>query len=323
MKKISVCLLICIIGAVCAACAEGSPSKNVSDSSSASRQPATAAESSREHGIETETQSEIFKETVNQTEALGETEGLSETETENPYISEINTVESLEDDGKEMSAAEALRSALRGKRSALDLVDSFDEKYGEDRVFSDRVLENKIFDASEIKDYPNDGLARINVLEWNRLWVSGIPNSWKWESFTCVDLDNDGAKEIFLKSEGCDAILYYCDDDVYISYIDMGYGKAKIYKNGILSTISGAAYTDDEYNRFYYKFRPVKGALYRELLAGSWYEAGQIHYTLDHRIIKKEEYDAHAKDYIKEITGGSELEWHDFSEENIDKYVVD
>ena len=124
MRKLTVCLLVCIMGVTCIACTKGSSTLS-SNGEITENMPETSDisdEISKGQDVEaepsTEAQSEI------QTEVPKETELEAPQETIAEY--ELNTVESLEDDGKDMSAAEAIRSAMKGKHSVLELM--FDER---------------------------------------------------------------------------------------------------------------------------------------------------------------------------------------------------
>lgn len=303
MKKLLVGLLISIMGAACAACTKGSSAQNVADriteSENMSEQLTTGAETSKEQSTETETQ----------------TESQGETETPFEYIEkyELNTVESLEDDGKDMSAAEALRSAMKGKHSVLELtyreqLYSLTEGWG-------------WHEADEIKDMPDTGLARMNMRTYNRgMALSIMPiNEARWESFVCVDLDRDGTKEVLAQGGPGGVALHYAGGEVYITVINDRRFPYDVYENGVCTQGEGSAWSLG-HDRYY----PAKGAMYIENLTYS--EVGRFEdghadfYKINNKEVTKEEYDS----YIEELIGGlAPLEWHEFTEENIDKYVVD
>lgn len=290
MKKISVYLLLCVMSVVCAACTKGSSEKNVTDK-------ATQIEKASEPQI---TGTEISK------EQPSETKEQSETKTENSTEYKLHTVESLEDDGKEMSAAEAIRSTMKGRRSALELLEK-------DRVF-DLQSNNHADDKS------NEGLERVNMLDYNRWGISGTicPNGTKWERFVCVDLDGNGTKEVIAEG-GTHIILHFMGGEVYMTNIYSKVSPDKVYENGVWGTATGA------FDRQLYRLHPAEGAIYRENLTYEYItpngnDTSHNKYMIKGKNATKEEYDA----YLDELIGGlTPLEWHEFTEENIDKYVVD
>lgn len=286
MKKILICILICITGVLCAACTKASSTvKDVGDIM------------------------ESISETVS---AEMQTEQPSETETQIPDETiveyELNTVESLEDDGKEMSAAEALRSTMKGKHSALELM--FHE-----RLFSLTKGEN-----DEVKDMSDTGLARINMATYNRALDTAITpvKKARWESFVCVDLDQNGIKEILVLGGPGGVVLHYVKGEVYMTVINIRSFPYEVYENGVYSRDGGGA-ACTAYGRLY----PAKGAMYSETLAYNADNTGLTTpsvYEIMNKAVTKEEYDA----YLDELIGGlTPLEWHEFNDENIDRYVVD
>ena len=302
MKRLSVCIFVCIVGAMCFACTKGSSTlSNVGEiTQSMSELPIADAETSQDQIAETEISGET------------ETETPKETETDVEY--ELNPVESLEDDGKEMSAAEALRSTMKGKHSALELMER-------KRLFvlgSDNEFSNA---AENIENVPDTGLARINMLTYNRggSGVVIIPNATNWERFICVDLDGNGTKEVIADSFYFCAILHYTGDEVYITNISSKFRPDFVYENGVWETSSGAF--DRQLARLY----PVKGAVYisyavYEYIVPDYGDPTFNQYKIMGKDVTEEELNA----YLEELIGGlTPLEWHEFTEENIDKYVVD
>lgn len=297
MKKISIFLLICIMVAVFAACAKRSSAQNFADGIS---------ESESVSGQNT-AQSETFKE-----QRETETQIETETTTDDPEEYELNTVESLEDDGKEMSAAESLRSAMNGKHSVLELT------YRE-RLFS--LTDGDGWQqADEIKDMADAGLARINMLTYNRgvgLAIMPIAKA-GWKYFVCVDLDQNGTKEVLVHGTSGGAVLHYSEGEVYMTVINERSFPNDIYENGIYRR-DGGGVGCTAYDRLY----PAKGAMYCRIMAYNSDNEGLITppvYKVMNKAVTKEEYDA----YLKDLIGGlTPLEWHEFTEENIDKYVVD
>lgn len=288
MKKYFIYILLLVMGTVCTACVKGSFAST---------------------SIETSIAETTERRTDKEQESL--TAPPSETETE--YSEEINTVESLEDDGKEMSAAEAIRSAMKGKRSALELT-------REERFFFLRDGDEPYY-AKEIKDMTVDGLRRIDLHRYNRgAW--GISPIWtetwdKWEKFICVDLDQDGTKEVVLGGDSINVFLHYKDGEVYLTEPTPRLFPYEVYENGICLSEGGAFSTG--YNRLY----PAKGAMYVESVA-YFTDNSDIGFDSNYEImgkaVTKEEYEA----YIEQLIGGSTpLEWHEFTEENIDRYVAD
>lgn len=288
MKKYFIYILLLVMGTVCTACVKGSFASTA---------------------IETSIAETVERRTDKEQESL--TAPPSETETE--YSEEINTVESLEDDGKEMSAAEAIRSAMKGKRSALELT-------REERFFFLRDGDEPYY-AKEIKDMTADGLRRIDLHRYNRgAW--GISPIWteawdKWEKFICVDLDQDGTKEVVLGGDSINVFLHYKDGEVYLTEPTPRLFPYEVYENGICLSEGGAFSTG--YNRLY----PAKGAMYVESVA-YFTDNSDIGFDSNYEImgkaVTKEEYEA----YIEQLIGGSTpLEWHEFTEENIDRYVAD
>ncbi len=294
MKKLSVYLLICVIGTVFAACAKGGSAKNsgngVPESERVSERQTTQSETSKEQR-ETKTQP---------------------TETDDPAEYELNTVEALEDDGKEMSAAEALKSAMEGKHSVLELT------YRE-RLFS--LTEGDGWQqADEIKDMPDAGLARMNMLTYNRgVGLAIVPiNEAGWKYFVCVDLDQNGTREVLVYGNPGGAALHYAGGEVYMTVIDERSFPNDVYENGVYRR-DGGGVGCTAYDRLY----PAKGAMYCKVMAYSADNEGLVTpsvYKVMNKEVTKEEYDA----YLEELIGGfTPLEWHEFTEENINKYVVD
>ena len=237
----------------------------------------------------------------------------SETVRETEVKYELNTVEALEDDGKEMSSAEAIRSVMKGKHSALELM--FDERF-----FS--LTKNTGWQqADEIKDMSDTGLARINMLTYNRAMDKGITPMDKavWRSFVCVDLDQNGTDEILVKGGPGGVVLHYAGGEVYITVINVRAFPCDVYENGVYNEGDGGAFALG-YDRLY----PAKGAMYTEKMAYKYDDEGltinKPKYQIKGKDVAKEEYDA----YVEGLIGGlTPLEWHEFTEENIDRYVVD
>lgn len=288
MKKILIYIVVCITGTICAACVRGSSASSIVETS-------------------------ITETTERQT--VKEQESLSVLPTETEYLEEINTVESLEDDGKDMSAAEALRSAMKGKRSALELT-------RDERFFLLRDGDGPRY-AEEVKDMSTDGLRRINLHKYNR-GAGGVSPIWteawdKWERFICVDLNQDGTKEVLLEGNAINVFLHYKDGEVYLTEPIPRLFPYLVYENGICLDGAGGAFSTG-YNRLY----PAKGAMYIEQIAymdeRDDYHGDIPQYKIKDKGVTKDEYE----DYIEQLIGGlTQLEWHEFTEENIDKYVVD
>lgn len=295
-RKIFVFILTCIILIMTVACGKDGKSENytsaiVKDDTETAQN--TKAQTTEAHEPET---------------------GTSE-ETEIRY--ELNTVEALEDDGKEMSVAEAIKSTMKGKHSALELM--YDE-----RLF--HLAENERIDGgwnevTEIKDMPDAGLARINMNTYNRkLDKSIVPiNKAEWDSFVCIDLDNDGKKEVLVKGGPGGVALHYAGGEVYMTVINTRSFPIDIYENGVYSRDGGGVF-GEIYSRLY----PTKGAMYDIMVAHKYDDEGLTTnppiYKIMEKDVAKEEYDA----YVEELIGGlTPLEWHEFTEENIDRYVVD
>ena len=308
MKKISVFILICILGAMCAACTKGSSTlSNTGETVQGMPEPSTSdTETSKEQSTESESQSETEKETLRETEP--------ETPQETVVKYELNTVESLEDDGKEMSAAEAFRSTMKGKHSALEL-------FQEERLFYLGKDEDFPNAADSIKDMPDTGLARINLLSYNRIGILGAitPGIAEWERFVCVDLDGNGTKEVLVDNIGIMAVLHYFGDEVYMTNLCMKDRPYAVYENGVCETAAGA------FDRQFYRLYPAKGAIYQErfiyeYIVPEGMDTSHNVYEIMGKEVAKEELDA----YLEDLIGGlTPLEWHEFTEENIDKYVVD
>lgn len=311
MRKLTVYLLICIMASVFAACTKGSSTQNgvdrIPERESPSEPQATEAETYKEQNTETEAPSETKP----------QTEASSEFEYTGKY--EFNTVESLEDDSRAISAAEAYRSVMKGKHSVLELFE--DEKLFWVNV-DPRAVSSFTLVAESIEDRPDTGLARVDMLHYNRSGLAGAicPFYVKWGSFVCVDLDGDGEEEVLVRGANSDAtvILHFAGDEVYMTSIYSKFIPDYIYENGIWQTSSGA------FDRQFYKIYPRKGATYHEQLAYEWVAEGMdpasFIYEVKNKKVTKEEHDA----YVKELVGGlAPLEWHEFTEENIDKYVVD
>ena len=311
MKKISVYILICILCTMCAACTKGSSTlSNVGETVQSMPEPSTSdTEASKEQSTESEFQSET------ESEAPKETESETQPETVGGY--ELNTVESLEDDGKEMSVAETIRSTMKGRHSALELFD-------DERLFylerSGSNIEPNPANRGSIEDMPDTGLARINMLTYNRRgFLGGItPNAASWERFVCVDLDGNGTKEVIIYG-GPYIVLHCAGTEVYMTSIYSRMAPYIIYENGVCETAAGA------FDRQFYRLYPAKGAIYQErfiyeYIVPEGMDTSHNVYELMGKDVTEEELNA----YLEELIGGlTPLEWHEFTEENIDKYVVD
>lgn len=312
MRKLTACLFVCIMSAMCVACTKGSSTLSYNGEIT-ENMPETSDigdETSKEQNVKTEPSTEAQSET--QTEVPKETQTEVPQETVVKY--ELNTVESLEDDGKDMSAAESIRSAMKGKRSALEIM--FDE-----RLFS--LTEGWGWqEADEIKDMPDTGLARINMLTYNRALDKAITPIKKaeWEKFVCVDLDQDGTKEVLVEGGPGGVALHYAGGEVYMTVINVRSFPYDVYENGVYSR-DGGGWVCTAYARLY----PAKGAMYYRIMTynvdneGGGLTTPSV-YEIMNKEVTKEEYDA----YLNDLIGGlTPLEWHEFNEENIDKYVVD
>ncbi len=285
-KRIFIFTLICMTGIMAAACANDNSAE---DNTSAILQDDTEALPTKENEAETPTPEE----------------------TEIRF--ELNTVESLEDDGKEMSVAEAIRSTMKGKHSALELM--YDE-----RLFS--LTQNTGWQqADEIKDISDAGLSRINMLTYNRAMNKGITPMDKafWRSFVCVDLDQDGTKEVLVNGGPGGVALHYAGGEVYMTVINISAFPCNVYENGIYDEGDGGAFALG-YDRLY----PARGAMYTEKIAYKYDDEGITTnppiYKIMGKDVTKEEHDAYVEELIKGLTP---LEWHDFTKENIDRYVAD
>lgn len=307
MRKLAVCILVCIMGVTCAACTKGSSalSGNGEMTENTLETSGISDETSKGQNVEAESSTET------QTKAPQETDTEAPKETVEEY--ELNTVESLEDDGKETSAAEAIRGTMKGTRSALELMYN-------DRLYM-RVGGGWPNSEDSIKDMPDTGLARINMLTYNRVWDTAITpvKEAKWESFVCVDLDQDGTKEVLVKGGPGGVALHYVGGEVYMTVINLRGFPYDVYENGICYRCEGSAWSH-QYDRYY----PAKGAMYRANLTdieeGRAENGSMDYYKIYGKDVTKEEYYA----YVDELIGGlTPLEWHEFTEENIDKYVVD
>lgn len=311
MKKISVYILICIVGAMCVACTKGSSTlSNFGEiTQSMSELSVSEAESSQEQVTKAEVSSGT------------ESEATKENETEVPQETiveyELNTVESLEDDGKEMSVAEVLRSTMKGRHSALELFD-------DERLFylerSGSNIEPNPANRGSIEDMPDTGLARINMLTYNRRgFLGGItPNAASWERFVCVDLDGNGTKEVIIYG-GPYIVLHCVGTEVYMTSIYSRMAPYIIYENGVWEASSGA------FDRQFYRLYPAKGAIYRERLTYEYIvpDYGDPSFN-QYKIMGKDVTEEELNAYLEELIGGlTPLEWHEFTEENIDRYVVD
>lgn len=292
------------MGVMSAACTKGSSALNNNGEITENMSGTTAAgaETSKGQSVETEFWGETQTETPQGTESEAPEEKY-----------ELNTVESLENDGKEMSAAEALRSAMKGEHSALELM--FDE-----RLYN-RTGGGWPNSEDSIKDMPDTGLARINMLTYNRQLDTAITpvKEAKWERFVCVDLNQDGTKEVLVEGGPGGVALHYAGGEVYMTVINTRGFPYKVYENGICYRGEGSAW-GYQYDRYY----PAKGAMYRANLTdieeGRAEDGSMDYYKIDGKEVTKEEYYA----YVKDLIGGlTPLEWHEFTEENIDKYVVD
>ena len=296
------------MGVMCAACAKGSSTLNNNGEITENMSGTTisGAETSKGQNVETEFLGET------QTETPQETESEAPKETIVEY--ELNTVESLEDDGKEMSAAEAFRSTMKGNHSALELLE-------EEKMYSLTNDDDGWNQAEEVKDMPDTGLARINMLSYNRGGIGGAitPVTVKWEKFMCVDLDGNGTKEVLVYNIGLCAVLHYAGNEVYMTNINSKTRPDIIYENGVWGN------GPNVFTEAYYKLYPAKGAIYEERLAYQYVVSEDMNpinnkYEVMNKEVTKEEHDA----YLEGLIGGlTPLEWHEFTEENIDKYVVD
>lgn len=308
MKKISVFILICILGAMCAACTKGSSTlSNTGETVQGMPEPSTSdTETSKEQSTESESKSETEKETLRETEP--------ETPQETVVKYELNTVESFEDDGREMSVAEALRSTMKGTHSALEL-------FQKERMFYLGRDKDEPNAADSIENMSDTGLARINMLAYNRGGIGGAitPSFVDWKWFVCVDLDGNGIKEVLVDSMGIMAVLHYFGDEVYMTNIYTKDRPDIVYENGVWETATGA------FDRQFYRLYPAKGAIYRESLTYEYIVPDYGDPTFNqYKIMGKDVTEEELNAYLEELIGGlTPLEWHEFTEENIDKYVVD
>lgn len=240
-------------------------------------------------------------------------------ETETEYVlPEINTVEALEDDGMEMSAAEALQSAMKGKHSVLEMWSGHGyEDRRQDRVFFLDTIDPV---QDEIKDFPDTGLYRVNMLKYNVSPDMGgvtYDGVCKWKAFLSVDLDRDGIKEVIVQRDsGSMMSLHYAGGEVYMTKVPNSLGY-EIYENGVWTATNGA------FGICYWRIYPAKGAMYIQKLAEEnrrGYGSPLETYMIMDKSVTMEEHDA----YVEQLVGGlTPLEWYDFTEENIDRYVID
>ncbi len=232
-----------------------------------------------------------------------------ETETLHP---ELYTVEALPDDGRELSAAEALRSTLKGNHSALELT------YGNGMSFINTDHDITPSELSEkLKPKPIDKYPRVNIREYNRTSLGVTSKNYEvWDAFSCVDMDGNGINEIILYQRGGDysspqAVLYYCDDEVFMwntGYRDMD----DIYKNGIFIIYDGVNAIS------YFKGYPVKGAFYavNEAYEDTWADGK---WYIHEENVSREEFDEYMSVILPDRTAFAEM--YEFTDENIDLYI--
>lgn len=290
-RKAFVYIMVWILGATCTACVKGR----------------STSRSSETRAYMTEAQS-----TQAETEQRTEPERETGTEYQPP---ELNTVESLEDDGKELSAEEAIRSVMKGKHSALELYNPpHYRSEGKERIFHLGEEVDDWVTAVEIRDYPDTGLARINMLTYNRVLGDALVNidEAKWDKFVCVDLDQDGTMEVLVEGGPSGVALHYAGGEVYMTVLGTC---IDVYENGVIWDTAGIC------TYFYYRYYPAKAAMYLEFLTqeNRRGENNEFeYYEIKRKRVTQEEHDA----YVQELIGGlTPLEWHEFTEANIDQYV--
>ncbi|MBD5158208.1 MAG: hypothetical protein HDT13_11330 [Butyrivibrio sp.] len=191
-----------------------------------------------------------------------------------------------------------------------------------DKTFMDRVFFLDTIDSvqDEIKDFPDTGLYRVNMLKYNVSPDMGgvtYDGVCKWKAFLSVDLDRDGIKEVIVQRDsGSMMSLHYAGGEVYMTKVPNSLGY-EIYENGVWTATNGA------FGICYWRIYPAKGAMYIQKLAEEnrrGYGSPLETYMIMDKSVTMEEHDA----YVERLVGGlTPLEWYDFTEENIDRYVID
>lgn len=283
-NKILIYVLICAIAIIFTSCAkEGTAAK-------------------------TETGTSKIQAVLNSTESHNtETEALFGIDS----VYEARMLGFYENDGKETNAAEALRSAMKGTRSVLELTK-------DERIFGLGGLSGTQY-VEEVKDMPDSGLAGINLLEYNSNYALSLMSKTEWVCFLCADLNQDGTKEVLLVGNGARAVLHYAGDEVYMTVMPPGLFPSEVYENGVCINREWSSWS-----LCYDMYYPAKGAMYLKRIAysdeGRYAETGSDIYEIDSKRVTREEYYA----YVEQLVGGlTPLEWYDFTEENIDRYVID
>lgn len=230
------------------------------------------------------------------------------------FTEATSSADSVHENALKTGAAEALRSAMKGTRDVFELTK--DERLFDLGGFSDTRY------AAEVKDMPDTGLTKVNVLEYGRNYKLSLTDGVEWQCFLCVDLDQDGTKEVLLVGKGgkgVRAILHYAGNEVYFTAMPSAMFPSEVYENGVCTNKEWSVWSlcHDAYY-------PARGAMYVDMLAysdeGRYEEISSDIYEIDNKRVTKDEYYA----YINDLTGGlTPLEWYDFTEENIDRYVID
>lgn len=231
------------------------------------------------------------------------TENFSEAVSTEPSL-KLNTVEALPDDGKAMTPAEALRSAMRGTRSLLRLSDN-----------------KQINDASEASDLPDEKikkLSRVNLLTYNQIYDMGNKiqeEPINWTEFAWVDFNSDGSREVLVRSGkgGNYCVLYYYENELYMQPLGVRFVD-KVWDNGIISGEGGSSVS-------YFRMFFCKGASYFIIVAESTVSMNYAVYRIPEcgGEVSKEEYDRYLAEIIPEDT--EPVVWYNLTDDNIENII--
>ena len=144
-------------------------------------------------------------------------------------------------------------------------------------------------------------------------YLDQFMDEWSIYDFMYFDYDGDSVKEVALVVGPGMCILYLtCKDGEIYGTDEMGWkGAYRVYSNRITIGMSGASIA------YYGTLDFAKGKLeYNEFCYFDyWYEE----YRVEGKNVTKEEAEAYEKQLL---SGTEEVEWIDFTPENVEKYII-
>ena len=172
------------------------------------------------------------------------------------------------------------------------------------------VLQNKInfFSTDNKKNvYLNDFLTNEEI----------YGTIFKVTHFTVVDMDGDKIPEIVLELTPGDypqfyEVLHYMNGTVY-GYIMVLRGLERIKADGTFAYSSGAS--DNGYGKLRFESNTCKTDILGYSQSSASNDNITISYFVNDKAITKESYDS----FIKEQDGKKDVDWYEFSQENIEK----